>query len=32
MAFRIVKDTIEARLIRQVGGTKKDATYVPFWT
>lgn len=32
MASRIIKDTIDAGLIRQAGGTKKDATYVPFWT
>ena len=31
MASRILKDTIEAGFIRQASGTKKDATYVPFW-
>ena len=31
MASRILKDTLEAGFIRQASGTKKDATYVPFW-
>ncbi|MCX6348127.1 MAG: putative DNA binding domain-containing protein [Candidatus Aureabacteria bacterium] len=31
MASRIIKDTVEAGFIRQAGGTRKDATYVPFW-
>ncbi|MBU1744599.1 MAG: putative DNA binding domain-containing protein [Proteobacteria bacterium] len=31
MASRILKDTLEAGFIRLAGGTKKDATYVPFW-
>jgi len=31
MASRVLKDTIAAGLIRQAGGTKKDATYIPFW-
>jgi ATP-dependent DNA helicase RecG len=31
MASRILRDTLEAGLIRQASGTKKDATYVPFW-
>jgi predicted HTH transcriptional regulator len=30
MASRILKDTLEAGFIRLAGGTKKDATYVPF--
>ena len=28
---RIIRDTIEAKLIRQAGGTRKDARYVPSW-
>ena len=31
IASRIISDTIEAGLIRRVGGTRKDARYVPFW-
>jgi ATP-dependent DNA helicase RecG len=31
MASRILKDTMDAGFIRLAGGTKKDATYVPFW-
>jgi predicted HTH transcriptional regulator len=31
MASRIIRDTIEAGLIRQAGGSRKDANYVPFW-
>jgi predicted HTH transcriptional regulator len=32
MASRIIKDTIDADLIRQTGGARKEAAYVPFWT
>jgi len=28
---RIIRDTINAKLIRQAGGSRKDARYVPFW-
>jgi len=31
MASRLIRDTIAAGLIRMASGTKKDATYVPFW-
>jgi predicted HTH transcriptional regulator len=31
VASRIIRDTIAAGLVRQAGGTKKDAVYVPFW-
>ncbi|MFH1335675.1 MAG: ATP-binding protein [Candidatus Zixiibacteriota bacterium] len=34
MASRIIKDTIEVELIKphgESGGSKKDASYVPFW-
>jgi predicted HTH transcriptional regulator len=28
---RIIRDTIAADLIRQAGGSTRDASYVPFW-
>ncbi len=31
IASRIIRDTIDADLIRHAGGTRKDAKYVPFW-
>jgi ATP-dependent DNA helicase RecG len=31
VASRIIRDTIDAQLIRQAGGSRKDASYVPFW-
>jgi len=31
LASRIIRDAIDADLIRQSGGVKKDARYVPFW-
>ncbi|MCK4546928.1 MAG: putative DNA binding domain-containing protein [Candidatus Eisenbacteria sp.] len=31
LASRIIRDSIDAKLIRQAGGTTKDARYVPFW-
>ncbi len=31
MASRIIRDTIEAGLVHQAGGSRKDANYVPFW-
>jgi ATP-dependent DNA helicase RecG len=31
IASRIIRDSIDAGLIRQAGGTRKDANYVPFW-
>ncbi len=31
MASRIIRDTIAADLIRQAGGSTRDANYVPFW-
>ena len=30
-ASRIIRDTITAGLIRQAGGSTRDARYVPFW-
>ena len=30
-ASRIIRDAIAAGLIRQAGGSRKDATYMPFW-
>jgi predicted HTH transcriptional regulator len=30
-ASHIIRATIDAGLIRQAGGSRKDATYVPFW-
>lgn len=31
IASRIIGDTIEEKLIRKSGGSRKDARYVPFW-
>jgi len=31
LASRIIRDTIDAGLIHQAGGSRKDARYVPFW-
>ena len=31
MASRIIRDTIDAGLIHQASGARKDAKYVPFW-
>ena len=31
MASRIIRDTIDAGLLKQSGGSRKDARYVPFW-
>jgi len=31
LASRIIRDTMDADLIRQAGGSRKDASYVPFW-
>lgn len=31
VASKIIRDTINAELIRQAGGSRKDARYVPFW-
>lgn len=31
MASRIIRDAIKDGLVRQAGGTRKDARYVPFW-
>jgi ATP-dependent DNA helicase RecG len=31
LASRIIRDTIDAGLIRQAGGSRKNANYVPFW-
>ena len=31
VASRLIRDTIAAGLVRLAGGTRKDATYVPFW-
>ncbi len=30
-ASRIIRDAIDAGLLKQAGGTRKDASYVPFW-
>jgi predicted HTH transcriptional regulator len=32
LATRVIRDTIDAGLIRLSGGPRKDARYVPFWT
>ena len=31
LATRIIRDTLDAGLIRLAGGSRKDASYVPFW-
>ena len=31
MASRIIRDTIDVGLIKQAGGSRKDAKYIPFW-
>ena len=31
VASRIIRDTIDADLIRRAGGSTRDASYVPFW-
>jgi ATP-dependent DNA helicase RecG len=31
VASRVIRDTIAAELIRQAGGSTRDANYVPFW-
>lgn len=31
MASRIIRDAIDEGLLRQAGGARKDASYVPFW-
>jgi ATP-dependent DNA helicase RecG len=31
LASHIIRDAIDAGRIRQAGGSRKDATYVPFW-
>ena len=31
LATRVIRDTLDAGLIRQAGGSRKDARYVPFW-
>ena len=31
VASKIIRDTLDAGLIRQAAGTRKDARYVPFW-
>ena len=31
LASRVIRDSINDGLLRQAGGTTKDARYVPFW-
>ena len=31
IASRIIRDTIDAGLLRQAAGSRKDARYAPFW-
>lgn len=31
LASKVIRDTLDADLIRQAAGTRKDARYVPFW-
>lgn len=31
LASRVIRDTIDANMIRQAGGSRKDARYAPFW-
>jgi predicted HTH transcriptional regulator len=31
IASRIIRDTTDAGMIRLAGGSRKDASYVPFW-
>lgn len=31
MASRVIRDTIDAGLLRRAAGARKDARYVPLW-